>query len=134
MPFATDLEVAADGSRLVQIRPDDDTGLTALVNGFDTVVAQQLPVLTMHHLAKATTRTVYDLYAPVTVEQLALDSHRDRSRRNDLWFRRNSLVQEVVLRTGDAFICASERQRDLCLAHSPRSAASTRIATPAIPP
>src|SRR4051794_5121139 len=115
VPFATDLAVAADGIELVQIRPDDDTGLTALVNGFDIVVAQQLPVLTMHHLAKTRIRTVYDLYAPVTVEQLALDSHRDRSHRNDLWFRRNSLVQEVVLRTGDAFICASERQRDLWL-------------------
>ena len=72
VPFATDLDVAADGIGLAQIRPDDDTGLTALVDGFDAVVAQQLPVLTMHHLAKSNTRTVYDLYAPVTVEQLAL--------------------------------------------------------------
>ncbi len=115
VPFATDLDVAADGIDLVQMRADDDTGLTRLVDGFDTVVAQQLPVLTMHHLAKTTTRTVFDLYAPVTVEQLALDSRRDRSRRGELWFRRNSLVQEIVLRTGDAFICASERQRDLWL-------------------
>ncbi len=115
VPFATDLDVAADGIDLVQMRPDDDNGLTRLVDGFDTVVAQQLPVLTMHHLAGTTTRTVFDLYAPVTVEQLALNSRRDRSRHSELWSRRSSLVQEIILRTGDAFICASERQRDLWL-------------------
>jgi glycosyltransferase involved in cell wall biosynthesis len=113
VPFETD--VSPDGIEIVQMRSDDDVGLTRLVDGFDTVVAQQLPVLTMHHLAGTNTRTVYDLYNPAIVEQLAFDARRQRSLHRDLWFRCNSLSQEVALRTGDAFICASERQRDLWL-------------------
>src|SRR5262245_18373396 len=113
VPFATDL--APDGFEIVVMRPHDEAGLIRLADGFDTVVTQQLPVRTMHHLARAPTRTVYDLYAPGTVEHLARDSRRTRTRRSELWFRHNALVQEVVLRTGDAFVCASERQRDFWL-------------------
>lgn len=113
VPYETDIRPG--GVDLVQMRPDDDAGLTRLVRDFDAVIAQQLPVRTMYYLTRTTTRTVYDLYAPVIAEQLALDSRHERSHRRDLWFRRNSLVQEVVLSAGDAFICASERQRDLWL-------------------
>jgi glycosyltransferase involved in cell wall biosynthesis len=113
VPFATDLEPR--GFELVVMRPHDEAGLIRLAEGFDAVVSQQLPVRTMHHLARTGKRTVYDLYAPVVVEQLARDLRRDRSPRRELWFRHNALVQEVLLRTGDAFICASERQRDYWL-------------------
>lgn len=113
VPFDTDL--AIEGVHLVHTRPDDERRLTRLASGFDTVIAQNLPVRTMEHLVGTATRTVYDLYTPTLAEQLAHDAQYERSRKRELWFRCAGLTQEVVLRTGDAFVCASERQRDFWL-------------------
>ena len=83
---------------------------------FDVLVAQNLLPWTMRSLAKSRVRVVYDLYDPFLVENLGLFAEQEGSRRyQDAILRANSLAQEVALATGDAFLCASERQRDLWL-------------------
>jgi len=113
VPHETDAEL--EGIEVLQIRPDDELRLRRLVRGFDVVIAQMLPVSTMALLARSTTRAIYDLYAPTMLEYLALDAHDHRSTMDRHWLRRNSLIQQVALATGDAFVCASEKQRDLWL-------------------
>jgi glycosyltransferase involved in cell wall biosynthesis len=79
------------------------------LDGFDAVVAQMLPPAEAVRLARTATRVIYDLYIPALTETLASRSLDDRLRRVGV------LAQEVALATGDAFVCASERQRDLWL-------------------
>lgn len=113
VPFETDL--VDDRIGLVHDNPWDPTRMSALVRGYDLVVAQRLPVPTMRALAGSPTRTIYDLYAPLTLEQLALDAREEPTSHRGLMAQLNNLSQEVALATGDAFVCASERQRDLWL-------------------
>src|SRR5581483_3370559 len=68
---------------------------------------------TMLALARSPTRAVYDLYAPLTIEHAALASRRDRPAGAS--FELDELTLRVALETGDAFVCAGERQRDLWL-------------------
>jgi len=89
--------------------------MTPRVRGFDLVVAQRLPVPTMITLARSRTRTIYDLYAPLPLEQLALDARERTTSFRTVTSRLNNLTQKVTLATGDAFVCASERQRDFWL-------------------
>jgi glycosyltransferase involved in cell wall biosynthesis len=113
VPFETDL---VDGRiEIVHDNPWDPARMTARVRGYDLVVAQRLPVPTMRALARAPTRTIYDLYAPLTLEQVALDAREAATPIRDSMARLNNLTQEVVLATGNAFVCASERQRDFWL-------------------
>jgi glycosyltransferase involved in cell wall biosynthesis len=112
VPFATDL--AVDGVRIVQDDPWDSRSMNRRVRGFDVVVAQKLPVLTMRHVARSSVLAIYDLYAPLTIESLAWARNRP-TRRTAAAQRLNEITQEAVLRTGNAFLCASERQRDLWL-------------------
>jgi glycosyltransferase involved in cell wall biosynthesis len=81
----------------------------------DVVVAQHFGVRTMRHLAAAPIRVVYDLYVPFVTENLAYHVTQRRSHFHRLSYRAADLVQSIALATGDAFICASERQRDLWL-------------------
>ncbi len=112
-PFETDL--VDERIAIVHDNPWDPARMSALVRDYDLVVAQRLPVPTMHALARSRTRVVYDLYAPVTLEQLALDARESRTPIRDSMARLNYLTQEVVLATGNAFVCASEKQRDFWL-------------------
>jgi glycosyltransferase involved in cell wall biosynthesis len=111
-PRPTDLE--SDSFALAVAWPDDDKRLTALSRAHDVVVAQWLPVLTMTRLVNSSTRTVYDLYDPVMFEDLAVGGSK-RPRELDLNRRARELQQQIALVTGDAFICATETQRDLWL-------------------
>src|SRR5580765_7352901 len=86
--------------------------MTPLVAGADCVVAQRLPVLTMRKLARTRTRRIYDFFAPLHIENLALDALQGSDRQPDESAVLNRLADEVVLRTGDAFLCASQVQRD----------------------
>lgn len=113
VPFATDL--VDNRIEIVHDNPWDPARMTACVRGYDLVVAQRLPVPTMRALVRSPTRAIYDLYAPVTLEQLALDAQESPSPLRDAMARLNDLTQQVVLETGDAFVCASERQRDFWL-------------------
>jgi glycosyltransferase involved in cell wall biosynthesis len=113
VPHETDLVL--DGVELLQIRVDDELQLGKVVRAFDVVVAQKLPVSTMALLARSSTRTIYDLYAPTVLEVLAFQAGQDESNVRRLQRRRGTLIEEVALATGDAFVCASERQRDFWL-------------------
>jgi glycosyltransferase involved in cell wall biosynthesis len=110
-----DSDAELDGVELFQIRADDELRLGTLVRGFDVVIATKLPVSTMALLGRSATRTIYDLYAPAVLEILALDVEREDSTVRRLQLRRGALIERVALATGDAFVCASERQRDLWL-------------------
>jgi glycosyltransferase involved in cell wall biosynthesis len=113
IPYATD--IGTDGVRIIVGNPYDARRMTTLTTSYGAVVAQRLPVPTLRALAGSRTRTIYDLYAPLTIENLAFDAGRSLNRVESAYFRLNTLVQEAVLRYGDAFICASETQRDLWL-------------------
>jgi glycosyltransferase involved in cell wall biosynthesis len=113
VPFETDLE--PQGFELVVANPWDSAEMDRLTADATCVVAQRLPVPTMRRLARTETRRVYDLAAPLHIENLALDARQGDERQPKEALELNRLTQEVVLRTGDAFICASETQRDLWL-------------------
>jgi glycosyltransferase involved in cell wall biosynthesis len=91
------------------------TGLRRLASRADMVVAQHLGLGEMRRFARQETRMIYDLYVPFLTENLPLHAGQrvDRSRADV--YRTTNLVQLSALATGDAFICASERQRDLWL-------------------
>jgi glycosyltransferase involved in cell wall biosynthesis len=111
VPFETDLRET--GFDVVVDNPWHARRMTALARRNDAVVAQRLPVPTMLALAGSATRVVYDLYAPIATEGVAATVRSGR--RPDAEFRLNRLTYGVALETGDAFVCASERQRDLWL-------------------
>jgi glycosyltransferase involved in cell wall biosynthesis len=113
VPYETDLR--PEGFELVVENPWDAHAMSRLATRFDALVAQRLPVPTLRTLARSGTRTVYDLYDPVTIENLALDAGRRLGRAERAYFGLGTLVQRAVLAHGDAFVCASEQQRDLWL-------------------
>jgi glycosyltransferase involved in cell wall biosynthesis len=113
VPFATDY--APTGYELVQQDSWDARSMTRLTRGAHAVVSQRLPVETMRALARSRTRAIYDLYAPVTIEDLAQGTTAQFSRQRGSAYRLNAIVQQIALATGSAFICASERQRDFWL-------------------
>jgi glycosyltransferase involved in cell wall biosynthesis len=87
-----------------------------LLKRFDVVVAQRLGPREMRFLAESEQRAVYDLYDPLMMENLPLFSSMAGPRgQGDAAYRLTNLSQKMAVATGDAFICASERQRDLWL-------------------
>lgn len=113
VPFATDIR----DERIVIATDDpwDDDRMRRRAAGYDVVVAQKLPIPVMNRLAKSETVAIYDLYAPLAVESLAWAGRRVPSRRDDVTHRLNATTQDAVLRCGDAFVCASEQQRNFWL-------------------
>lgn len=113
-PNPTDLEL--EGVEVIAGRPPGLSYLRKLVPRYDAVVAQHLGIPTMSWLARTDTRVIFDLYVPYMTEDLAAQAQRSGSVR----MRRNAhalagLAQDGALVTGNAFLCASERQRDLWL-------------------
>jgi len=87
-----------------------------LAKSFDVVIAQTLRPWTMKRLAQEPVRVIYDLYDPFLIGNLALHLGEGVSPRHRYAaFRAPALLQQIALMTGNAFICASERQRDLWL-------------------
>lgn len=79
----------------------------------DVVVAQDLPLGLIRRLRRSGARLVFDLYAPALVEaaaNLAEQHALDRSR--SVRYEEVVAMARVALLVGDAFLCASERQRD----------------------
>jgi glycosyltransferase involved in cell wall biosynthesis len=113
VPHATDL--TSERLRIVRASPYDPAELRPLTDTSDVVVAQRLPPWTMARLARRGTRTIYDLYAPTVVENLAFGAERQQSAALRLLIETSEFVESIALRTGNAFICASERQRDFWL-------------------
>jgi glycosyltransferase involved in cell wall biosynthesis len=87
-----------------------------LVRTADVVVAQHLGPIAMSYLAEVRGKTIYDLYVPFATENLPLHAGEDpASSYRRLAYGSNVATQRLALAAGDAFICASERQRDLWL-------------------
>jgi glycosyltransferase involved in cell wall biosynthesis len=106
---------AVEGVDVVAGRRPSYGAVKALAAKHDAVVAQHFGVRTMRHLARSPIRVVYDLYVPFVSENLAYHAAQQRSPFHRLSYRASDLVQSIALATGDAFLCASERQRDLWL-------------------
>jgi glycosyltransferase involved in cell wall biosynthesis len=81
----------------------------------DAVIAQQLSGRAMRALAGGRAKMVYDLYDPLLIEALPLLAGWPDRRRRERTHRAVMLHQLLALSTGDAFLCASDRQRDLWL-------------------
>lgn len=82
----------------------------------DVVVSQRLSIATMQALARNGVRVVYDLYDPLLFEALAFHvGQGDGPAAGGTLARAALLKQIAALQTGSAFLCASERQRDLWL-------------------
>jgi glycosyltransferase involved in cell wall biosynthesis len=104
------------GVRVLRARDYGYSRFKQLARSFDVVVAQQLSVGTMQMLARSGTRVVYDLYDPLLFERLGYYAGEERSAAfAEPLARAANQKQLLALRTGSAFICASERQRDLWL-------------------
>jgi glycosyltransferase involved in cell wall biosynthesis len=87
-----------------------------LVRAADVVVAQHLGPISMSYLAEVRGKTIYDLYVPFATENLPLHAGEDpASSYRRFAYGSNVATQRLALAAGDAFICASERQRDLWL-------------------
>lgn len=94
----------------------DHRGFKRLLAGFDAVVAQRLGPREMKFLAKTDRRAIYDLYDPLMMENLGLFAGTAVGRRpGEAAYELTNLSQKMAVATGDAFVCASERQRDLWL-------------------
>lgn len=95
--------------------PAAERELTRIAESFDVVVAQKLPFTTMRRLARSGTRVIYDLYIPVLSEQLAM-LDVELGHPAGVRFHEAAMIElRYALATGDAFVCASERQRDFWL-------------------
>ena len=105
----------------LDIRVIPSTGLSRgqlveLCRDADAVVGQPLEIPLMAALARAGVRTVYDLYVPAVSEHLAFHAGQgDRGAARRLSYRAETQKQLAALAFGTAFICASDRQRDLWL-------------------
>jgi glycosyltransferase involved in cell wall biosynthesis len=114
VPNDTDLEL--DGVTIGRSSELSLGALTRLAREHDAVVAQDLSPRLMWRLARSTTRVVYDLYDPYPMENLGAFAAAGRqSAHDEREYRMGAVLQAIALATGDAFVCASERQRDLWL-------------------
>lgn len=92
--------------------PDGVRALRALLAGADAVLAPPGPPHVMRELRRCGARVAIDLYDPVPLEVL----ERTAADRPALRVTHATTATDQLgdaLRTGDFFICASERQRDL---------------------
>jgi glycosyltransferase involved in cell wall biosynthesis len=110
-----DDRIDLDGVEVVTMRDRSAAALSDVLQPFDAVVAQLLPFATIRQLAHAGKRVIYDVYNPFLVETLAMFDVEEPDPAAVLFARSASLTQRFALATGSAFICASERQRDLWL-------------------
>jgi glycosyltransferase involved in cell wall biosynthesis len=110
VPFPTDL--ADEQFEVVVANPWSSYLMGKLGLEHESVVTQRLPVPTMLALARSHTRVVYDFYSPLTIESAAFAQANPQAKAEAAL---NRLTVRVALENGDAFACASERQRDLWL-------------------
>ena len=77
----------------------------------EVVVAQTLPLGLVRELHRRGVRLVFDLYAPALVEAAA-QLAEEADGRPGIRYDEVLTTIRVILLVGDAFVCASERQRD----------------------
>jgi glycosyltransferase involved in cell wall biosynthesis len=105
-----------DGVRLLHAKDFGYRRFTRLCRTVDVVVSQQLSVGAMEQLARGETRTIFDLYDPILFEALGFYGGQQTSEASARQLSQAAILKQVLaLQTGSAFICASERQRDLWL-------------------
>lgn len=84
-----------------------------LADAHDVVVTQPQRVDVMRGLARSGARVIYDLYVPSFVERIAqLGTEPGDEQLKQRLLERDRLEYASALQLGDAFVCASERQRD----------------------
>ncbi len=132
VPFETDVE--PDGFRIVVADVWDPGAIGPVVAGADCVVAQRLPVPTMRALARTTTRRIYDLYAPLHIENLALDARQGEQRQPAEAAVLNRLADTVVLEPATRSSARARRNATCGSAHCCKPDASTASATTATLP
>jgi glycosyltransferase involved in cell wall biosynthesis len=104
------------GVRQLRARDYSHARFKQLARSYDVVVAQQLSVGAMQALARSRTRVVYDLYDPLLFERLGYHTGgKSSAAYAEPLARAVNQKQLLALQTGSAFICASDRQRDLWL-------------------
>lgn len=104
------------GVRLLRARDYSYARFKQLARSHDVVVAQQLSVGVMQQLARSEIPVVYDLYDPILFEALGFyEGQRISANSARRLSQAAVLKQTLALQTGSAFICASDRQRDLWL-------------------
>ncbi len=107
-------EMPDAGIAFAEYEPHDPRALRAQIARADLVVCQpQWPVVTAW-LSRARCRVVYDLYDPEAFETIELFEHRRPALRKLMVSLAVDRLGDA-LRTGDHFLCASEKQRDLWL-------------------
>jgi hypothetical protein len=105
-----------DGVHLLHAKEFGYRRFTRLCRTVDVVVSQQLSVGAMEQLARGETRTIFDLYDPILFEALGFYGGQQTSEASARQLSQAAILKQVLaLQTGSAFICASERQRDLWL-------------------
>lgn len=98
----------------VAFEPDDETGITRLLSEVEVVVAQGF-TLRKYPAIKALNRIlVVDLYDPFHLENLQTHVNLSDSAAHAAAQTDRAVINEL-LKAGDFFICASERQRDFWL-------------------
>jgi glycosyltransferase involved in cell wall biosynthesis len=112
-PNEPDIEVPH--VRLVPAAGIPPETLGRMLGEFDAVVAQKLPDPVARRLARTDVRVIYDLYVPLLSEHLAMLAVELQHPSSVRFTERAMLTQRLALVTGDAFVCASERQRDFWL-------------------
>ncbi|MDQ3777656.1 MAG: glycosyltransferase [Actinomycetota bacterium] len=114
VPDAGGVEI--EGVKIVKSNRYGPRAFREFAASFDALIAQNLRPWTMRALAETKLRVIYDLYDPYLVENLGFFAHYEGSRAfREVEYRANALLQEIALATGDAFVCASDRQRDFWL-------------------
>ncbi len=118
--LATPNEVTLDPPDGVTLRSyradtDDERGhlLAKLVEEHEVIVAQHIPYLYVHESVLHDRFLIVDFYAPWILEKLEharVDPEVGEPNRKD-----DVAILNRLLRLGDAFMCASERQRDFWL-------------------
>jgi glycosyltransferase involved in cell wall biosynthesis len=105
-----------DSVRLLHAREFGYRRFARLCRTVDVVVSQQLSVGAMEQLARGETRTIFDLYDPILFEAMGFYSGQQTSASSARQLSQAAVLKQILaLQTGSAFICASERQRDLWL-------------------
>ena len=108
-PQPTDVELGVPVVAFESFRADR---FRALASGADVVLTQPLRVDVARGLHGSGARIVYDLYVPNRGVPAAHGGEARRASERDALITRNRLEYATALSCGDAFVCASARQRD----------------------
>jgi glycosyltransferase involved in cell wall biosynthesis len=104
-----------EGVEVVHVPAGDRHALARLARSCDAVVAQRLPLPVVLAARRCGARIVHDLYAPTLMEKVAAAARSGDSPEQRGMRRTAASALRLAARSGDAFICASERQRDFWL-------------------